>query len=106
MKIANNKARQYVTDKVEFDGSNTFGRWYGSLSNGKPPVYVVFSYGYHFPMFAYINGEWFENNEKYSITTSKQQSQLRPACFGDIYLIDGDRLRANINEMACSSICK
>ena len=98
MKIANNKARQYVTDKVEFDGSNTFGRWYGK-------VYVVFSYGFHFPMFACIDGEWFENNEKYSVSTSKQQTQLRPDCFGDIYLIDGNRLRTNINEIAGHSVC-
>ena len=106
MKTSNKNARQYVTDKVEFDGSNTFGRWYGSLSNGKPPVYVVFSYGYHFPMFAYINGEWFENGDKYQQSTSKQQNQLRPSTFNQIYLVEGDRLKTNINEMACGNICK
>jgi len=105
MKIANNKARQYVTDKVEFDGSNTFGRWYNNETT-RENIFVVFSYGYHFPMFAYIKGEWFENMDKYSVSTSKQQTQLRPACFGEIYLVEGERLKTNINEIAGRCICR
>ena len=105
VKIANNKARETVTDKVEFNGSNTFGRWYGNIKEGTNRIYVVFSYGFHFPMFAYINGEWFETMDKYSVSTSKQQTHLRPSCFQEIYLVDGDRLRTNINETIGRCLC-
>ena len=71
VKTSNIKASQYVTDKVEFNGSNTFGRWVTES------CYVVYSYGYHFPMYIY-DGAWYENSDKYSISTSKQQTQLRP----------------------------
>lgn len=43
-------------------------------------MYVVYSYGSHFPMYVYdyAIGKWIGNNEKYSVTTSKQQSKTRP----------------------------
>ena len=71
-KIANIKASDYVSEKVEFNGSNTFGRWIVE------ECYVVFSYGFHFPMYIFNGGQWYENADKYSVSTSKQQTQLRP----------------------------
>lgn len=40
--------------------------------------YVVYSYGYHWPLLAYINGRWYENSDKASVTTSKHLTLLRP----------------------------
>ena len=100
LKVANINARQAVTEKVEFNGSNTFGRWY---DNG---VYVVFSYGYHFPMYVNIRGVWYENEEKYSVSTSKQQTQLRPLDVGKIYKRAGTWLKTQINETVKSCICR
>ena len=71
VKILNKTASNYVTDKVEFNGSNTFARW----DNG---LYIVYSFGYHFPMYIFDGFAWFENCDKYSPSTSKQQTQLRP----------------------------
>lgn len=70
IRTSNQKARQYVTQRIPFKGSNTFGEW----DHG---VYIVYSYGYHFPIFAWCGG-WFINNSRYSRTTSKHQSQLFP----------------------------
>jgi|APCry1669191860_1035381.scaffolds.fasta_scaffold63929_1 hypothetical protein len=70
-KISNKTARGFVQVRAPFKGSNTFAE----VING---VFVVFSYGYHFPLFAHINGVWYENADKYSPSTSKQQSQLHP----------------------------
>ena len=104
LKIANNKASQAVADKVEFNGSNTFGRWY---NGNETTIYVVFSYGYHFPMFAWIKGVWYENTDKYSVSTSKQQTQLRPGSWGEnYYRVDGKRLKTNINETVGRCICR
>ena len=99
VKIANKNASSLIGNLVEFQGSNTFG------VREKDGVYVVYSYGKHFPMYACINGEWFETMEKYSVSTSKQQTQLRPSVFGEIYLIEGERLKVKINETVGRCIC-
>ena len=75
-KISNIKASEYTSQQIEFKGSNTFGEW-------KNDCYTVYSYGYHFPMYVFKGGKWYENSNKYSQTTSKQQTQLRP------YLLNG-----------------
>jgi len=73
MAVANSKARDLVQNQTPFKGSNTFAE----VISG---IYVVFSYGYHFPLFACVNGKWYENGDKYSPSTSKQKSQLHPLC--------------------------
>ena len=72
MKVANKNARRYVEQQKVFTGSNCFSEQRGRM-------YVVFSYGRHWPMFICKDGKWYENGSKYSVTTSKQHSQLRPS---------------------------
>ena len=87
MKTSNIKADQYTSQQMEFKGSNTFGEWNNDC-------YVVYSYGYHFPMYVFKGGKWYENSDKYSQTTSKQQTQLRP------YSMDGrDFVLKNTHEL-------
>jgi hypothetical protein len=71
-RTSNIKASYLVNSKQDFKGSNTFAE----TKNNK---YVVYSYGYHFPMYAFINGQWYGNSNKYSSSTSKHQSQTRPS---------------------------
>jgi hypothetical protein len=71
MKIANKNARHYVEQKEEFQGSNLYAEKRGNN-------YIVFSYGTHFPIFAYVKGIWYENEDKYSVSTTRHQSQARP----------------------------
>lgn len=70
-RTSNREARQYVINRIPFKGSNTFGE-------GDNKLYVVYSYGYHFPMFIWNGNEWIGNNDTYSRTTSKHLSQLNP----------------------------
>ena len=72
MKVSNKNARRYVEQQKVFTGSNCFSEQRGRM-------YVVFSYGHHWPMFIFREGKWYENGSKYSVTTSKQHSQLRPS---------------------------
>lgn len=74
IKTSNRKASTYVANLKEFTGSNTFGVW------ENPDCYVVYSYGKHFPMYLYNKTlqEWFINEDKYSVSTSKQTTQLHP----------------------------
>lgn len=71
MKTSNSRARAQVQAKLPFAGNNTFGEQRGD-------AYVVFSYGHHWPLFVYLGGTWYENQEKYSPTTSKHRGQLHP----------------------------
>ena len=85
IRTSNIKARQYVENKVNFKGNNTFGEW----KDGK---YKVYSYGYHFPICAYKDGQWYKNKDKYNASTSKHQSQL--CQLSDCIDIDTEAIKA------------
>lgn len=76
VRTSNKKASFHVRKREEFKGSNTFGRWEGK------DIYAVYSYGEHFPIYVYNDrlSTWYENSEKFSSSTSKQQTQLHPGC--------------------------
>jgi hypothetical protein len=75
MRVANKDVGSEVADKREFKGSSMWGEW-----TGDNKLYVVFSYGQHFPMYAYDQemNEWVGNKDKYSRSTTRHQSQARP----------------------------
>ena len=83
MKTANIRARDLVINRIPFKGSNTHAEY----RNG---AYVVFSYGWY-PVFVYKDGQWFENEQGYSMSTKKQMSQMRPYNF-DIIKTNKDKL--------------
>ena len=91
MKTSNQKASIYTTNKQDFWGSNTFG----NMVNGS---YAVFSYGRHFTMYIFKSGKWYENSDKYSISTSKQQNQLRPSIIGSFIMKTTDKMIKLLNK--------
>jgi len=88
MRTANNSARDLVQNRIPFKGNNTDGKY----ENGS---FVVSSYNWY-PIFVYKDGQWFENKDKYSVSTSKQTSQLRPFR-EDIIMVGTDTLRKIIS---------
>ena len=82
--IPNYKARAYVQRKEHFDGANVYARWHRRSDSlqSKQTIYVVYSYGNHFPLFVYDADAdvWVENSDKFSATTSKHRTQLHPLC--------------------------
>jgi hypothetical protein len=74
-KVSGWKARPLVQAKEDFTNHNgqLYGNWEGSL-------YVVYSYGVHWPLFIYDAKDqtWFENEDKYGPTTSKHRTQTHP----------------------------
>tara|TARA_R100001463_G_scaffold51961_4_gene102703 strand:- start:283 stop:573 length:291 start_codon:yes stop_codon:yes gene_type:complete len=95
MKTTNAKSSIHTSRKAPFRANNLMGRFVGSS-------YVVYSYGYY-PIYANVNGVWFKNSEKYSRTTSKQQTQSRPELYGqkEFELLDTDKLNAFIDKHNC-----
>ena len=76
-RIANCKARPLVSERRNFRGNNTYGR---TLADGS---YAVFSYGEHWPLYVYwrLGHTWYSNAGRYSRSTSKHASQLRPYAY-------------------------
>jgi len=70
VKISNKLAFDYVNKLIPFRASNLFAEYdcYGS--------YIVYSYGYHFPILANVNGKWYKHLTKKSNTTSKHLNQI------------------------------
>ena len=80
LKVRNHEVRAAVLDRVGFKNTSgtLFGRW------ETPFLYVVYSYGEHFPMFLYDHTPgiqaWAYNTDKYSVTTSRHFSHAHPQC--------------------------
>ena len=84
MRTANVRSRDLVINRIPFKGNNTHAEY----RNG---AYVVFSYGWY-PVFVYKDGQWFENEEGYSMSTKKQMSQMRPWNQGEIIKTNKNKL--------------
>ena len=86
MKIANTRIADYISNKKECEGSNIFAEYkrigQQMLPDHHPEkskkIYVVYSYGYHFPMYCFIDGIWVGNSSSYSPTTARHKSQANP----------------------------
>ena len=81
-KINNNQMREFTTHQRTFETNN--GLAFANRDN-RNQMYVVYSYGEHFPMYAYDSDteHWFGNSSKYSPTTSKHQKASRPDTSND-----------------------
>lgn len=71
-KVTNVSSGQYVGGKLPFVGSNLSGKW--EVDSAGDAQYVVLSYGYY-PILIFKNGNWYINNDTYSMSTAKQTSQ-------------------------------
>ena len=70
-RIANKDAHNYTTRRQLFKGSHLY-------SEQRDSLYVVFSYGEHFPAYVYVDGKWYENVSGYSPSTARHMTHARP----------------------------
>lgn len=83
--VPNNQAADYVRNKVTFNNRSRdpslYGRWfvYDEDSN-RAPMYVVYSYGPHWPLYIWDErtAQWLGNKDKVSVTTTRHAAQTRP----------------------------
>lgn len=81
-KLCNQEAFKYGRFKDDY-GVVRF-RLTGVNENG---VYIVYSYGHHWPLFIHKNGVWYENSSRSTRTTNRQRVNFRPranTCLVDI----------------------
>lgn len=76
MGITNRQMRSYVEATRQFTNNNktVWTTWEGKF-------YTVYSYGRHFPMYAYDTQaeKWYGNKDKFSRTTTTHQNLARPS---------------------------
>lgn len=68
--------RSLVRSRQEFEGNSIYAQW-RTASNGQR-LYVVFSYGVHWPLFVWHDGKWYANGDKFSVTTTKHKTLADP----------------------------
>ena len=73
-RINGRKCRPYVQDRKAFQNSN--GQLYAVRHT--PLLYVVYSYGEQWPLFVWDGFDWYENEEKYSPTTTRHRANANP----------------------------
>lgn len=78
-KIATKDVRPYVEQGIEFMNNNNqlWSRW---ETYGSEMLYVVYSYGPHWPLFIFdpTNDVWYGNEDKYSSTTTRHRTYTEP----------------------------
>jgi len=77
MKYANKDMRKAVEYMTEFQNNN---RTVYSIRYENAGIYAVYSYGNHWPLWVYDwnSNQWYENVDKYSVTTSRHASHTKP----------------------------
>jgi hypothetical protein len=73
-RINGRTCRPYVQARKAFTNSN--GQLYAV--NHTPMLYVVYSYGDHWPLFVWDGFDWYENEDRYSNTTTRHRSYAHP----------------------------
>ena len=91
-KLANNQVRDAVNKRQLFANNND--TLYAEFPSHE--LYVVYSYGVHYPMYVYDNiaRQWFGNETRSTPTTERHKPIARPD--GDIRWVSTDYLRAMI----------
>jgi hypothetical protein len=71
----NNTAYEYTSNKIPFKGSNLEGFW--GVNSKNQWYYVVRSYNWY-PIFLFINDQWYRVSNSYSSSTAKHLSHSNP----------------------------
>ena len=79
-KTANYQAGDYTKAQLPFEGSNLRGYWTKDRNGVK--YYVVKSYEWY-PVYIFKEGNWYENFDRYSNSTSKQMYKSQPYTYNN-----------------------
>jgi len=93
--------RDYTTERTQFKNSTE-----SVFTKKRQDLYVVYSYGEHFPIYVYDHGVelWFGNADKYSPTTSKHQTMARPDT-EEIHMLSTEELSALVRLGSYGEFC-
>jgi hypothetical protein len=88
----NREAGLYATARISFKCNSMFGEWHiiesrteltsdnQYITTENQEIYVVYSYGHHWPMYVYdpLADQWYGNKDKFSQTTSIHSGDAMP----------------------------
>lgn len=102
----NNTAYEYSSAKIPFKGSNLEGYW--DVNNNNEWYYVVESYGWY-PIYLFINNNWYRVSNSYSSSTAKHLSGSNPVRYNsglraDTYLVTKDEISSLMRGVSLDEI--
>ena len=99
IRTTTHKCRQYVQTQTSFIAANIYAK-----PHPIHDLYVVYSYGEHFPLFIYDHNSdtWLENSDGYSRTTSQHRSKAHPHC--DTVKINTEQMEQVLNTGTIAGI--
>ena len=79
-RTTNRHADSLARLKLPFKGSNMYAEWKFPDLEEAAPVYVVYSYGEHFPMYIWepLEDVWFNTTDDSTPSTNKHRSAVYP----------------------------
>lgn len=91
----NNTAYEYSSAKIPFKGSNLEGYW--DVNQNNEWYYVVKSYGWY-PIYLFINNNWYRVSDSYSNSTAKHLSGSNPVRYNsglksDVYYVTESEIK-------------
>lgn len=107
-RLSNRDAYKATTNKEDFKANNLFGEhttfmegpsYKSERACDRQSAYVVYSYGYHFPMYMEWCGVWYANQDRFSMTTSKHKGQARPRFVDTFVPVDTAWLKSIISDI-------
>lgn len=81
-RISNGSCRPFVQQLKPFKANNI----YAEFADASKQIYVVYSYGNHWPLYINVGGKWYWNTDKYGTTTSKHSGQASPLASKYVYM--------------------
>jgi len=102
--INNNQMSEYTTRLEQFKTNN--GTVY-TTDQVHPDLYIVYSYGEHWPMYVYddATATWIGNGEKYDQPTTNRHASLSKPNVEDIKYLNRDELDRLITLGGYSQYC-
>ena len=112
-KSSGTDGRPSVYGRWEYDFDHTLPNQNYTPTGAKPIRYVVYSYGWHFPMYIWdeVTQRWYGNRDKYSRTTTRHQYAANPTFFTSdtpnraITWLDTDKMIAIARYGVFATVC-
>lgn len=97
-RTTNSKCKEFVNECLPFVASNLYAEWVYPKNKEEPAMYVVYSWGTHFPLYIWepVERTWFANTTGSTTSTDAHRWDARPS--GNALPLDLDTMLDIVSE--------